>query len=716
MKPQGFLLGLFSVGGQVLLLRELVSSLNGDELFIGTALFGWMIAVALGAYLGGKSIRPKNPKVLFVIGAILLPVVIIAVRWSPLMVTSVTGEVVPFAKAALISIVAMFPIGIISGWLFPLITRRILFPASDAVIIVYLYEGIGAFVAGIAVTLCTGTVMSTLSTASSLAVVMISLCCISRKLRRLLLVGGGCLIALGIITRFTPDLDMHLDALKYDTYEIVASFDTPHGHQSLLSHDGNFALMTGNTIEAVYPDRETAENHFVVPLCYNPVPTHPLFVGRPEFGVAQLAEGIIPTKLAAVDARPRLTGILEDALPSVSNTHWYYDDPVSFFSRKNPFTRYDIIMIDAGQPDNYLSGRYITPEFLASVKRWLTDNGILCLAMGFDTDRYISPEKKQVLGIIYNTLKGSFANVNVWPGTVTVFLSADRPRLDLSLEEIISRKNISRVPALYISEDYLYDRLGEMKVDRLRSALSVHNLVNTTEKPILTHYQALYRSTAHPIDRSILSSILGSTSWLIIIPIAILLLFVMTCRSQDRARSNGLFLYFVAGVVSLSLELISFYLYQTMAGSLYSEMSLLIGSFMLGLAVGTYYAHKVGDAPLEYPALIILLVSIIIFLTTWNKIGTDALLPFHTLFLFVVAVATGTLFVGATNIYYGDDRQTNRGAGYAWELAGSALGALLTLTILLPVIGLTWLLISLAGLIILALGGSIMSNKPMRAY
>ena len=55
MNRQGFLLGFFSTGAQVLLLRELVSSLNGSELFIGTALFGWLIAVAAGAYLGGRA-------------------------------------------------------------------------------------------------------------------------------------------------------------------------------------------------------------------------------------------------------------------------------------------------------------------------------------------------------------------------------------------------------------------------------------------------------------------------------------------------------------------------------------------------------------------------------------------------------------------------------------------------------------------------------------
>jgi len=187
----------------------------------------------------------------------------------------------------------------------------------------------------------------------------------------------------------------------------------------------------------------------------------------------------------------------------------------------------------------------------------------------------------------------------------------------------------------------------------------------------------------------------------------------MTRSGEDGSGRFGIFLYFTAGTASLSLELISFYIYQTMAGSLYSEMALLIGAFMLGLALGTYYSYRAGDGPLQFPALIILLVSTILFLTMWNRIGPDALLPFHMFFLFVVAVATGTLFVAATNIYYGDEKQTNRGVGYAWEIIGSAIGALFTLTILLPVIGLTWFLISLAALLVLALIGSWSTRKPV---
>ncbi|MEW5995530.1 MAG: hypothetical protein AB1744_14195 [Candidatus Zixiibacteriota bacterium] len=109
---------------------------------------------------------------------------------------------------------------------------------------------------------------------------------------------------------------------------------------------------------------------------------------------------------------------------------------------------------------------------------------------------------------------------------------------------------------------------------------------------------------------------------------------------------------------------------------------------------------------MEYPALLTLLTACVLFLLTFERVDPRAQLPYHLLFLFVVAAATGSLFVAATNRYYPAGRIDNRGTGYAWELIGSSLGALFTTTVLLPSIGLSWLLAALAMLLLAALAGA----------
>jgi len=172
MNRQAFLLGLFSVGGQVLLLRELTASLNGDELFIGTALFGWLVSVAVGAYLGGKYYLHLKTVHLFFIGVVLLPVMVVIIRLSPLVMTDIVGEIVPFGHAALFSIVMMLPVGIISGWLFSSITRQGK-EAESTIVLVYLLEGLGAFAGGLMITLLVGAVVTTLEMSVILGILVV---------------------------------------------------------------------------------------------------------------------------------------------------------------------------------------------------------------------------------------------------------------------------------------------------------------------------------------------------------------------------------------------------------------------------------------------------------------------------------------------------------------------------------------------------------------
>jgi len=263
----------------------------------------------------------------------------------------------------------------------------------------------------------------------------------------------------------------------------------------------------------------------------------------------------------------------------------------------------------------------------------------------------------------------------------------------------------------YIHPNYLVDRLEPMKVERLNAAVNEYDEVNSLTRPILPHIQAMMNSRLDSIDRKLIGFILGQSWLLLALPLLILILFVVCLSGPGKGERYALFLYLVAGLVSLSLELICFYLYQSTAGSLYTEMAVLIGTFMLGLSLGTYYALKVGDRPVEFPALIMLLASVMIFIFSYDSVGSKILLIYYSLFMLVTALATGTLFVGATNRYYNLKVRANRGIGYGWELFGSSIGALLTTTVLLPIIGLTWLLWSLVILLAMTFAGSVWSHN-----
>ncbi|MFQ6008243.1 MAG: hypothetical protein ACE5K8_04750 [Candidatus Zixiibacteriota bacterium] len=713
MNRKAFLLGFYSIGGQVLLLRELVSSLNGDELFIGTALFGWLVSVAVGAYLGGSTRQGIRPTTLFIIGVLFLPVVVVAARLSPLLVTDIVGEIIPFSTAALLSIIMMMPVGIISGWLFPSITREGS-RASVSIVRVYLFEGIGAFAGGITIVLLVGAVFSTLQMSIVVGIIIIAGLLLFSMRRKV--VGSvatvTATIALLIISELVvTDVDTYIEQFKYKSYHLEQSFDTHYGHQTILSRDSTYILLTDNTIEAVYPNLETVENLLIPPLVYKPQAHEVLFLGRAEFGLAQLADSLPRLSITALDPRQELTSKIRNVTGFSDEIRRQIDDPIAFFTRPKVGEKYDIIILNVGELGNYKNSRILTSETLTKAKTLLKSDGLIFLPTRYDSDRYIPAEERRLLSVIYNVLRTSFGYVILWPGNMTLMFASDDPALDIPYDSIISRiANLSYHPQ-YISENYLQDRLDEFKTERLRSALASSKRVNTLNRPILTHYQAMYRAKASAFDRQLMSIILGKPAWVLIIPIFILAFFVFSTTTRTKQKRYGLFLYFTAGLASLSLELISFYVFQSSAGSLYLEIAILIGAFMLGLAFGTYYSMRMNKELLEYPALLMLLAATLLFLFTFGSVNPQVLLFYHLFFLFAVAAATGSLFVAATNRYYPSGIESNRGTGYACELIGSSLGALLTITILLPIIGLRWLLIAVTILLIVALLGSYSSAK-----
>ncbi len=696
MNRQGLLLGFFSTGAQVLLLRELVSSLNGSELFIGTALFGWLIAVATGAYLGGRANVNAKPIALFGMGALLLPALIIATRLSPLLVTSVVGEIIPFSTAAIISIVVTLPVGLLSGWLFTAILKD---HRADAGSIMRLYfvEGIGAGVAGIVITLLVGAVLSTLAVAVTMAlVVLVGIVVASKGWRpaRDVPIVTVALTAVVVAAILAPRVDKAIDGIKYESYQVVSSFDTPYSHQAILIRDSTVVLVTDNTIEAVEPDLLTAENLLLPPFAYTPQAKAVLVIGRTEFGIEQLAGKLANVELTIVDPRGVLFSEMDVSSPDIKVTR-VTDDPLAFVLRGGSEHRYDIIVVNPGDFGSFRGSRLVTERFLNAARQLLSPDGILYLPTQYDSDRYITNREAKLLAAIYNTLRSTFQQVEIWPGNMTEFFASDAATFGIPYDSLIS--NLSKLTYLpqYINDNYLFDRLSDFKKTRLLGSVGRSSEINSQNRPVLTHYQTLYRAKLSNLDDRIASLVLEKRWWYVAVPILIFALLVATISRDRRRRSYGLFLYFVAGLSSLSLEMISFYVYQTQAGSLYSEMAVLIGVFMFGLSAGAYVTYRTTAKHADVCALLMLSAATLFFAATYQIVPTAMLLTYHLLFLPTVALATGSLFAAATRRYYELNPGRNRGAGYAFELVGSAVGAILPTIVFLPTIGLTWLLVSM---------------------
>jgi spermidine synthase len=412
--------------------------------------------------------------------------------------------------------------------------------------------------------------------------------------------------------------------------------------------------------------------------------------------------------VTSVDPRRRLSAELEARLPVSASLQRLHDDPLAHLASVAPST-YDIVILPLGESGSYRGSRLLGERALGAVQRALKPGGVLHVVTHYDTDRYVSEENARVLSVIYATLNQAFARIIVWPGDATLFLAGDTSLVDHPVDSITGRLAHLPYQPQFVSEDYLFDRLQPLRVERLLTGVHISSTTHRVERPILATLQTAYRSKAQKVDRWLATFMTDRKPWPATIPLAILLALLLALRGPRSRQRVGLIIYFTAGVTSLALELLSFYVFQSTMGSLYSDLALLIGAFMLGLAAGTWSAMRTTQRYFEQGTFVLLIAATLIFVATCLRVPAAYALAYHVLFQFSVALCTGGLFVVATRRCYRGE-PANRGLGYACELGGSALSALLVTSVLLPTIGLQPLLLSLAVLAGLVMVGGLLSR------
>ncbi len=701
MRRDGFLLGVVATGGQVLMLRELISSLQGDELFIGTALCGWLLWGALGAYLGGRRGSLASTVLLFVVAALLVPAVVVIARLSPLVVTGTVGEPVAFSYAIAFSVLVTLPPAFVCGWLFSAIVSRNGNNATS-LLQVYYSEGFGAFVACVLIAVLTVNNVPTLCTAGGLSCVVIAALPLRSRMtgsKKYFLVAGLLGLAVGALI-VGPQMDLAFDSYKYRPYETVAAYDTPYSHQTLLSRGGVHVALTDNGVESVEGDIQTAENTLLPPLAYFPEARKVLVIGQMDLTLRSLILGIPLLSVTEVDPRPPLGERIQPYESAGSPIRYVQGDPISYLSAQSPGA-FDVIVYPLGESGSQRGLRAMTSRALLNVRRVLSRHGVLHVITSYDSDAYIMHDDDLLLSTIRRTLAGAFARVVIWPGTSTLFLAGDSSLPDLAPDSIVARLDRLSYEPQFLNASYLLDRLSTGQVERIDRAASRACKENSVERPTLANLQIAKRSRIHAADRWVADLMMRSWLW---VAALILVIAAMTISAAGRPRrSLGQALYVAAGMISLVLELVSFYVYQSCAGMLYSHLSTLVGSFMLGLAVGARVTMTVKSKWLAPGALALLIITTIGFMATCLDVPPGLSLLYHVSFQFIVAFCTGGLFTAATRQCYGD-RTGHSSFGYALELSGASVAALITIPVLLPSVGLNQLLAAaatLAGLLFL---------------
>ena len=113
-------IGLISILGQVVLLRELNVSFYGIELIYLLALGIWLFWTAAGAVIGRRNRSPSINHIaaLFIIFGIVIPLDIVFIRSSRLIFGGIPGAYLTFFQQLIVVVISILPAGLLSGFLF----------------------------------------------------------------------------------------------------------------------------------------------------------------------------------------------------------------------------------------------------------------------------------------------------------------------------------------------------------------------------------------------------------------------------------------------------------------------------------------------------------------------------------------------------------------------------------------------------------------------
>jgi len=699
-----FGLGFISISTQIYLLREFLYVFQGNELVFGVVLANWMLITGFGAFIGRFSQQMKDRESFILFLMILLSVIPVLTVLKLDVWRSVvfpTGSMVGLREIFYSSLLLQTPVCFVSGFLFtalasivPKTTKGN--PLGGA----YAMESLGSMVAGGLVNFILLWTMGSFPSMSIIAVIFLGSVIIFALAQHnffvrivIPLVAGA--IAYGLLTISFEGISL---MLLYEDQEVVFDQETPYGRvivteqhgQQNVYENGILLFSSGNVIN----DEESV--HFA--MVQHDRPERVLLVSGGLSGAIPQILKYRPVRIDYVELNPALM-VIADTLEGIhvdSVVRLIAADARRYITQTE--NQYDVVLINLPEPSTLQLNRYYTDEFFTVLKQRMHANGILSLSLPTGSD-YVSQEAGNLNSSIYYTLKNHFRNVIILPSGRNYFLASD-DSLSLAIPTMICRKGIATdyVNPYYFDEQMLQDRSRFVM-----GKLTEESGINRDFHPVAYFYQQAYWLSYFRQNYTLIGGM-------------IFMLVVLTFLAINRVNAG----IFAAGFTTSSTEVILLLGFQITFGFVYQALGVMIMVFMLGLALGAasrkllFRKHPLRNYLLIQLLLAAFVILTLLFITLVPFLKqTDAFVFSAFLLLsFGISYITGLVFSFAALISKGGTEKVTA-SNYAVDLYGSALGALLTGVVLLPLLGITLSLALLALLNTASAGWFFLSGRKL---
>jgi spermidine synthase len=506
--------------------------------------------------------------------------------------------------------------------------------------------------------------------------------------RRFLLTASAfALLALADVT-LTFDLDELSARARHAGFDVVFRGNSAYGSLVVTRSSGQHNFIENGKPLFSTGSAEAAEEKVHYAMAQRPGASRVLLVGGGVSGTVREVLKHGGARVDYVELDPLILRVADRFLPGVLDdlrVGVIEGDGRSYVRRTRE--RYEVIITDVPEPSTSRANRYYTREFYQEAKRAMVDGGVLCVPLGLYED-YVSKELARLVGTVRRTLGEAFANVRVITGG-RLFLLASDGELTTDGLEIAARLDRAGVRRELLTRGYLESTLSRgHSVEQATQG----GEVNTDFDPVLYHYHLVQWISMFRVSFGLLEGAL-------LVGLAI---YLVSLRPASVA-------IFSAGFAASALEVVILVGFQTVYGSVYDKLGMIVTAFMAGLAAGALAANR-RLARWGARELGVLVLGVSVY---------AAALPFAMMSLGRVAgggvgdLAGQAAFAGLTFILGGlvgmafpvagkmdlvaspgnaggfPNVSATAGRIYAADLVGACLGALLVSTLLIPLLGVT---------------------------
>ncbi|NQU09201.1 fused MFS/spermidine synthase [bacterium] len=723
--------GVSAIITQLVLLRELLGALAGNELVLGVVLGNWLLLTGLGASAGRWAVRVRQPERWFVLlqtAVALLPIgQLVALRVLRDLVF-VRGSLVGLTETVLASLVLLLPYCLVSGFLLtlacviaaarrearppprtapspnvegaPNLSRQADSPdTARGVGRVYIADGLGCVLGGLL--FCFLLVRTfdhcQLLVLPALLNLLLAGCVAQRAGWRCWWPVPVVLAAALVASVLLLNPDARLTARQFPGQQLLFRGHSPYGRLvvtesagQLTFHENGVPLFSTRQIDQI---EETV--HFA--LAQRPAGRRVLLIGGGMAGTALEVLKHQPESVTYVELDPLILTAGQQFVPENLADPRIRSGLVSTDGRRFVRTtadRFDVVILDLPDPVTLQLNRLYTVEFFRELRRVLAPDGVFAFGLG-RYENYLSPELERLLACGGATARAVFPHVLVLPGTRVWFLaSAGNLTTDIA-----GRLEARHIPTRFVHRNALRAILTPDRLGAVQAAAAGPADLNTDVHPRL-----LARRLEHWVmEFSPRHAVIA------LLAVALPALLLIRWRAVPLAILAG-------GFTGAALLVVLLLVFQVLYGSLYYQLGIIITVYMGGLAAGAWLANRPGEVNrrslLWVVAGLILLAAVLPAALSlvaraggglWGRVVIGVL-------TFLLAALDGAEFPLAS-------RTTGAGAGitaarlYAADFAGGCLGALLVSAALLPLGGVEVTCAVVAGINVLAAVGLVLGSR-----